>query len=164
VTAGGSIVCGTGAFASVASERSVSVTVAHYTDALHGFAPCPGSPNGAYITGANKGVMILNLLGGDKIAGDGVNAKPATVIHDVFQLANQGTQPVCVWLNVDPKTNGDGKDAVSFYPNHDRSASLVGSDNVTCLDVGDSVCVGIDVETYGLNGGDSLMCPVRDGA
>jgi hypothetical protein len=79
------------------------------------------------------------LVGGGNIAGDGVNDEATTV----FQVRNQGTQMVGVWLNVNPKTNGNGEDAVSFYTDRDRSASLVGPDNVTCFDVVDSICVGI---------------------
>jgi hypothetical protein len=66
-------------------------------------------------------------------------------------VRNQGTQPVGVWLDVDPVEDGSGTDRVQFYLDGDRSTEVVGQGNARCLDVGQSACVGLAVDTRGLN-------------
>jgi hypothetical protein len=158
-------VLGTGAFTSVNANRSVSVAVANDSSALLGLGPCDGA-NGAYVTGAGSGVMTLDISPSNPdVAGEGVNGEATTVVHDVFEVRNQGTQPVGVWLDVDPVEDGSGTDRVQFYVDGDRSTEVVGKQNARCLGVGDSVCVGLAVETTGVAPGDyaNLLRDVANG-
>jgi hypothetical protein len=150
--AGASGVIGSSAFTSASVERGVTVQVANDTDAFLRLAPCKGSPNGAYVTGANSGTMTLDLsLSNSNVLGDGVNVDATTVFDNVFEICNQGTQEVGVRLDVDPIDNGNGDPAVEFYQDGDQSSDIVGQSNAVCLDVGDCVCVGFVARTQGLD-------------
>jgi hypothetical protein len=164
VAVGSNLITGSGAFTSVAAERSVSVAVAHDTDALLRLAPCEGSPNGDYVTDADSGAMTLDLSpSNDNVLGEGVNADATTVFDDVFEISNQGTQPVGVWIDVSSIENGNGEDAISFYRGSDQSDSFGGIDDTVCLDVGERICVGFVTRTHGLEPGTSLVEPVSNG-
>jgi hypothetical protein len=158
---GATAISGSGAFTSVSATRAVSASVAADADAFLRLAPCEGSPNGAYVTGADTDTMTLDLSPSNHaVPGDGVNADATTVFDDVFEICNQGTQPVGVWIDVDPVQNGNGDDAVAFYRSGDPSASFDGIDDAVCLDVGDCVCVGFVTRTHGLDTGENLLRPV----
>jgi hypothetical protein len=162
-TVGGSTVFSTGAFTSASATRGVSISVAADADAFLRLAPCKGSENGDYVTDTSAGTMSLDLSPSNpNLLGDGVNVDATTTFDDVFEICNQGTQPVGVWIEVDPVQNGNGNDAVAFYRNGDRSTSVVGPGNPTCLDVGDCVCVGFVTRTDGIGPGDDLLQSLPD--
>jgi hypothetical protein len=97
-------------------------------------------------------MMTLDLSStNDNFDGEGVNPEAVTVIDNIFQIANQGTQEVGVWLDINPIENGNGNDAVALYQDSDQSKPIVGQDNAVCLGVGDSVCVGLVARTHGLD-------------
>lgn len=93
---GGAIVTGTGAFTSVEADRDVSVQVADDTDALLRMAAA-GEGNDEYVT-TNGGELGINLTSSNPTdaGGQGVNANATTVIADLFEIQNQGTQEVDV--------------------------------------------------------------------
>jgi hypothetical protein len=147
---------GTGAFTSVAASRDVSVAVADDSDALLALGPCDG-PNGDYVT-ETGGTVALDLSPSNgNVAGNGVNAEATVVVDDAFQIENQGTQPVGVWLDVDPVEDASGTDRVQFYLDGDRSTEIVGRSNARCLDVGESLCVGLSVDTHGVGSTTDLL-------
>ena len=148
----------TGAFTSVSADRGVSVAVAGDDSALLAIDGCDG-PNGKYVTGAGSGTATLNISDTNgNIDGSGVNPDAVSVIHNALQLTNQGTQPVSVWLNVEPID-----DRVEFYLGSDQSTEIVGEDNAKCLGVGDSICIGLKIDTTGLESDADLFNAVSDG-
>ena len=168
--AGGGSILGTGAFTSVEADRSASVAVADDEDAFLRLAPCTDDngnvlPNGEYVQ-AENGVLTLDLTGDNptNAGGQGVNADATSRFDNVFEIRNQGTQPIGVWLEAaDAATagdvDGDGHDEprIEFYRADDPSTEIVedgSSLNAKCLDVGESVCVGFIIRTQGLSSGD----------
>ncbi|TKX62970.1 hypothetical protein EXE48_04185 [Halorubrum sp. ASP1] len=93
---GGAIVTGTGAFTSVEANRDLSVQVADDSNALLRMAAA-GEGNDEYVT-TNGGELGINLTGSNPTdaGGQGVNADATTVIADLFEVQNQGTQAVDV--------------------------------------------------------------------
>jgi hypothetical protein len=163
-SSGGALLTGTGAFTSVSADRTVSVAVASDTDALLRLAPCKGSKNGDYVTGASNGALSVDLSeSNENVLGDGANADATTVIDDIFEICNQGTQPVGVWLETNPVQNGNGNDAVSFYRDSDQSAPVTTQSNALCLDTGECICVGLVARTHGIDPDDytNLFQPVE---
>lgn len=160
--AGGTGIVGTGGFSLVSAERNVSVSVAADANAYLRLAPCKGSQNGAYATNVQTGVMTLNLSPSNpNVTGEGVNPEATSVFDNVFEICNQGSQSVAVWLDADPIQNGNGNPAVEFYQDGDRTSTIVGKDNAVCLDVGECVCVGFLTRTQGLTASqDNLLDPV----
>lgn len=90
---GGAVASGTGAFTSVEADRDVAVAVSGDADA---FLALKGiGPNSEYVTTTN-GQLGLDLTGSNPTGagGQGVNADAITVIADVIEVRNQGTQEV----------------------------------------------------------------------
>ncbi|MFB6106275.1 MAG: DUF1102 domain-containing protein [Halobacteriaceae archaeon] len=151
------VVTGTGAFTAVTADRAAAVDVAGDESAWLRLVPHDG-PNGAYarlvdgqltldVTDANPNVDAAN---GPIRGGAGVNANAQVRADDVFNVTNQGTQPVAVWLTHDG-------DAVEFYAPADGHGSLDGPDAAVVLDVGQSVAVGFAVDTAAAAAGDRLL-------
>jgi len=93
MSGGAAIASGTGAFTSVAADRDVAVEVAGDADAY--LALTGIGPNDEYVTTTN-GELGLDLTGSNPTGagGQGVNADAITVIEDVIEVRNQGTQEV----------------------------------------------------------------------
>ena len=104
--AGGAIVTGTGAFTSVEANRSVSVTVEGDANAYLSISEVDSQSgdNAQYLTETAGGEKAIDLTGGNETSGGGtgVNADAITVIEDLFEVRNQGTQEV--ELTVTPLT------------------------------------------------------------
>ena len=157
LTGASSLTLGTGAFTSVEASRSVSVAVADDADAFLRLAPCDG-PNGDYVTTGGGTVALDVSASNDALLGAGVNADALTVVDDVLEVENQGTQPVGVWLDPpDPVDDANGDPAVEFYRGGDPDAGIVGESEAVCLGVGEAVCVGFLTRTHGLSPGDPLF-------
>ncbi|WP_136718161.1 right-handed parallel beta-helix repeat-containing protein [Halorientalis salina] len=145
--AGGSGILGTGAFTSVSAERSVSVSVADDDAAFLKLTPSDG-PNGAYATTTN-GQLELDFTGTDA-GGGGLGTDSTYRFDDVFEVTNQGTQPVGVWLSVSGSTFDD--DNLWFYQDGAESSKLQGEgDGVVEIDPGAGVSLGVYVDTHGLD-------------
>lgn len=93
---GSAIVTGTGAFTSVEANRDLSVQVADDSSALLRMAAA-GEGNDEYVTtdGGELGIDITSSNPTDA-GGQGVNADATTVIADLFEIQNQGTQEIAV--------------------------------------------------------------------
>lgn len=93
---GSALVTGTGAFTSVEANRDLSVQVADDSSALLRMAAA-GEGNDEYVTtdGGELGIDITSSNPTDA-GGQGVNADATTVIADLFEIQNQGTQEVAV--------------------------------------------------------------------
>lgn len=92
---GGAFVTGTGAFTSAEANRDVSVQVAADASAYLRMAAA-GEGNDGYIT-TDGGELGIDLTSNNQnIGGQGVNANAVTVIADLFEIQNQGTQEIDV--------------------------------------------------------------------
>jgi hypothetical protein len=93
---GSAVVTGTGAFTSVEANRDLSVQVADDSSALLRMAAA-GEGNDEYIT-TNGGELGIDLTSDNPTneGGEGVNADATTVIADLFEIQNQGTQEIDV--------------------------------------------------------------------
>jgi hypothetical protein len=135
-----SLVVATGAFTSVSATRTVSVDVASDDAALLQLAPHSG-PNGDFAQLVD-GELELSF---DDVPSDGVNPNATTTIEDVFNVTNQGTQPV----NVTFTEVGNYTGRVTF-----ESAGgdqLDGGAAGVTLPVGETVEVTITIDTTGLS-------------
>ncbi len=164
--AGASGIVGSGAFTSVGADRGVGVRTTGDAGALLRLAPCDGSPNGDYVTGAASGTMALDTSSSNgKVGGAGVNLRALSVFHNIFEICNEGTQPVCVDFEVDvPEIPGPvpdrcdfetGDPAVVFYRADDRDTPVTVDQLDTdrpgaiALGVGECQCVGFEVRAFG---------------
>jgi hypothetical protein len=102
LAAGGAAAMGTGAFTRVEADRGLQVRSTHESDALLSMQP-EDTPNGrAYVeTSQYVGHISIDLGSGtNTITGEnayGVNGEAYTVIRNLFQITNKGTQEVYVW-------------------------------------------------------------------
>jgi hypothetical protein len=96
LSGGGAVVTGTGAFTSVEANRDVSVQVADDASAFLRMAAA-GEGNDEYIT-TNGGELGIDLTSSNQTnaGGQGVNANATTVLADLFEIRNQGTQEIDV--------------------------------------------------------------------
>jgi hypothetical protein len=97
ISGGGAVVNGTGAFTTAQADRDVSVAVSE--DALAYLAiDDTGNDNDEYVTESGGGEFGIDLDGNNQTSGGGtgVNTDAVTVIEDLFEVRNQGTQSVDV--------------------------------------------------------------------
>ena len=114
-TVAGGAVVGSSAFTSVEADREVSVDVAGDEDAFLRLAPA-GGPNGDYATAGDNGLLRIDLSDdNDEVQGDGLNQNAVTTIRNVFEIGNQGTQPVGVQIT-DPVLIPEDDVAVAILP------------------------------------------------
>jgi len=150
------IVTATGAFTTVAAERTAEVSVAGDSAALLALSPTDG-PNGAYAE-ENGGLFEIDFsdVGG-------VNDDAETDVQRVFNVTNQGTQDVTITItdsDTDDGTTVEGIDAVTFYSLADHGAKAASGDledGSFELGTGETVTVSIYVDTNGYvdDGGDN---------
>jgi len=178
---GGSAVIGTGAFSRVESQREVGVEVVGDPEAYLGFDACLGddgdpTPNAEFVGVDDRGRLAIDM-GPSGNGGSGVNGDAVTSFDAVFRIRNQGKERVCVDLAYDPvdiAEPGGGFDAgdpsVVFYRAGAReegssaldddlvfdpaSADPDDPNSAVSLPVGESVCVGIQTRTFGIDGAD----------
>lgn len=151
------LVAGSGAFDAVAADRPSVVDVANDADALLGLTPHTG-PNGAF-TYVRDGQFVLDVSGtnpnSDATAGPiygatGVNAGSTTRVDDVFDVTNQGTVPVCVWLTEDSA-------AVSLFATTGGHGPIGTAGESYGLVPGETVTIGFAVDSGGAAVGDRLL-------
>jgi len=171
---------GSGAFTRVEAQRRVNIEVAEDPDAYLGLDGCPDSPNQSYTDLDEDGhleveMSPLNENVGETELGEGINSDSRSYFDDVFQICNQGKQPVCVWINEFEVPTYDGpfgeENRVEFYRGGSMGAeslvdledqTVVGEENSILLDVGECVCVGIATVSKGLSEGDQLLSEFDD--
>ena len=142
----------TGAYTTITAERTVSVTVTGDDSALLQMAPHTG-PNGLYAQQTASGEIEIRLDGALGLS-NGMNLDSTTTLNNVFNVTNQGSQPVGVWIT---KT-GPNANLVSF----ETGSGVVmdgSSANAQNLTVGSTIEVTIVVDTAGqtLSSGDVLL-------
>jgi hypothetical protein len=148
IAAGSGALAGTGAFTSVTATRDATVNVAGDAGALLSIQAAGGSNSAEYVsTDASTGKVSIDLSSDD--GGSGVNPDAVTEIDNLLTLTNQGSQSVGVWF-------ADDSDAVTFRTS---DTSIEGEENAVDLSPGNSVTVGLTVDTEGTGkgNGDSLL-------
>ncbi len=128
-------VVGSGGYTAVQADRNVNIVVADDERAYLGLA-AHNSPNGAFAD--DKGAELeLRLDGTGPVSGAGVNPNAVTHIDNIFNISNQGTQPVTVWIN-------DSSSALRFHT-HDRASGRLEQDGII-VKTGESVQVGLVID------------------
>ena len=159
-SAGAVALIGSGAFTSVEAERQLTVEVVDDPDAFLSLDACgvpSETPNVEYVD-IEDGLLSIVLSPDNPTSGGGtgVNSDARTRINNVFQVENQGTQPITFYVDVDPVTDDDGNPAVRFYMDGNPGWNL-DEDATQDLAVGDRQCVGIEINTIGIPPGDPLL-------
>jgi len=159
VVAGVGLVSATGAFSTVSAERTVSVNVADDASAFLAMEPNQSSPNGAggYADTTNGGEIELNF---ENVNAAGVNLDARTVLDDVLNVTNQGTQEVSLWIT----KSGGNTTAVTFYSGTVGGGTEIPtsqSSSVT-LGTGETSRISIEIDTRGSSnaGGDQLLSSI----
>lgn len=162
--AGAGGLVGTGAFSSVSARRDVTVAVADDDAALLKLTPS-GTANGVFAEQLDSGVLALDFDETDA-GGTGLGTDSVYDFDDVFRVTNQGTQPVYVWGtfggasgNFTP--SGSGTD-IWLYPNGNSGTKLRDdSDSVIRLDVGETVNIGVHVDTHDVTSDQELTMTIH---
>lgn len=170
---------GTTAFSSVTADRDISVSVVGDAEAYLRVAPCTGPdgephPNSQYASVSDDGLLSIDFSAENptEAGGTGVSPESRTVVENVFELCNQGTQQVCVSVEIDPPQIPDDAsvpDRYSFGPGAPavvlrRSSSHGSSEtvspdraNTVSLSVGSCVCFGFEIRAFGFGVGRNLL-------
>ena len=100
LAAGGAAATGTGAFTSANAERDVTVNVASSDESGYIGLEALEGPNGVFVDqdGSTGGGLSVSI-GDTAVGGDGVNEDSDFLFDDLFEVRNQGTQPVWIWTN-----------------------------------------------------------------
>ncbi|GAA0524306.1 Concanavalin A-like lectin/glucanases superfamily protein [Halorubrum aquaticum] len=157
-------IVGTGAFTSVSADRDVTVAVADDASGYLGLAPS-GGPNGTFATTTADDTLALDFSS-TTAGGDGLGTDSIYDFDDVFEVTNQGTQPIYVWATFAGGAGGfqaGGTDTdVWLYPNGDSGDKLRDSDDdALYLGVGKSANVGVHVDTDDLDEDQALTMTVN---
>lgn len=147
----GGFTLGTGAFTSVSAERSVSIAVARDYQAFLRLEPnvdegIDGTRTGRSSTAGN--VVEFDIPGtedGENSDADGVGPDSIYEFHDLLKISNQGTQPVKVWSRYD----AEEFEELALVTETGRL-----SEQPPILDVGESVDVGLYIDTHGTETGE----------
>lgn len=153
--AAGAGAVGTGAFTSVTADRDVEVSVADDSDALLGIEPGDGPNAQAFAdAGGNKVALDFSKASGDV----GLGTDSTYQFDDVLRLTNQGTQTVYAWVTLGFADSDLSREDLYFYPQSDESRRLNDGDNsVVTLPIGESVSLGLYVDTDGVEGGEQSL-------
>jgi hypothetical protein len=116
LAAGSAAAAGTGAFTSVSANRGVSVSVADDSDALLAFETANSGPNSQYVKtdGGTLSIDISDSNSNIEGGGEGINQNATTIVRDMFDIRNRGTQPVFAYVEESPSNFGLFAD----YPAH----------------------------------------------
>ena len=150
-----SLTIGSGAFSTVTATRTVSVDTAGDDSALLQLTVHSG-PNGLYAQQTAGGQLEV-LLDGGLGSSNGVNLNATTTVKRVFNVTNQGSQSVGVWV----VKSGPRSSLVSFET--DGGAALDNSSaSAQTLAVGATIQVAIVIDTSGqsLSAGDVLLTDI----
>ena len=175
---GGSALLGSGAFSRVESHRSMTVQIANDPNAYLGMDDCMDSdgtetPNSSYAQLDEFGHLQVDMTDTNPTegGGQGVNSDSITWADNVFQICNQGKEPVCLWISektgADPgrvtlyvdagQRDGDSTTPKRLTDDDPRTRNLAlldsglqtfnGVEESISLEVGECVCVGVQVVT-----------------
>lgn len=176
IVAGGGVLVGTSAFTTVQAERTVSVETAGDANAFLAIDTISDSQNSQdYASFTSSDTLEVDITG--------VSLEAVTVIDRVFKLTNNGTQAVVIYLEEIPGGNSQYATSTDFgvladelsnpQAQSDLQYPILGSDRVSIssstppdnggyeelgvlLDVGESIEIGIYIDTSDNNIGDGL--------
>ncbi|MEZ3145346.1 right-handed parallel beta-helix repeat-containing protein [Halobaculum sp. MBLA0143] len=135
------------------ASRDLSVSVADDSEALLGIEPGSG-PNARAFTDSDGETVSLDFSKGSEI---GLGTDSVYQFDDVLQLVNRGTQTVYAWVRLDFSESDLSRDDLYFYPQSNSSRRLNDGDNsVVTLPVGESVSLGLFVDTDAVGTDQSL--------
>lgn len=147
------LVTATGAFTTVQAERTAEVNVAGDANALVALEPADTKNGDAYAS-TPDGTLQLDLDGGE--GASGVNQNAVTEVELVFDITNQGSQDVGVWIEKD----GSNSQYVEFYDGSSMTDRIDNSSsNATTVSTGTTIQVSIkiDLRDAGLSDSDELL-------
>ncbi|MES3161238.1 MAG: hypothetical protein PPP55_06665 [Halorubrum sp.] len=142
---GSAAAIGSGAFTSVTADRSIQVDVADDSDA---FLALEGkdTPNGnEYVEDdGTDGTLSLDFSETEESGAEGgLNQNADTIIRDLFEIQNQGTQEVVVGVTDLPEGMSIFADEDEVVPPEgvtlDQDTTGAGSENLPRLGVGESL-------------------------
>lgn len=147
VASGGAAIVGSGAFSSMQAERGVSVEVVGDDAAYLALEPAEGA-NGQYASINENGLLEVQVSDeNEAITGEGVNPNSRYDLGNVFQITNQGTQQVGVWIEHD-------SEYVSFLAGE---TVLDDPEAPVFVDSGESLLVRITVDTRNVDSSDESL-------
>ena len=159
--AGGAGAVGSGAFSSVRARRDVSVSVAPDASAFLTLRPSTG-PNGEFAAadGNELGLSFTDTETG----GEGLGTDSTYEFDDVFEIQNRGTQSVYVWAT--PQFDGSAFDPgdLSFYASGTGDTPLRATAAAPSVATGDTLAVGVAVDTDGVDTDQTLPVVIRASA
>ncbi|WP_336136871.1 hypothetical protein [Natronomonas amylolytica] len=142
---------GSGAFTSVSAERSVSIAVTDDYGAFLRLKPLTDAgidsdPTGRSSTPGDKVRFdIPGVYGGENQEAEGVAPDSVYEFHDLLRIKNQGTQEV----TVQSEYHGGALEELALVTDEGRL-----SEDPPSLQVGDSIDVGLYIDTHGSDTGD----------
>ena len=140
VAAGGAAALGTGAFNFANIQRDANIAVVDDSEAFLALQDTSDYANGT----GNK--LTLTFNDDADVSGTGVNEDSAYSFRKVFRIANQGSDPVGVWIDDD---ESDGTNNVEWSAAPDFNNSIEGNGNAYAVDPGDYVDVNVVILNYG---------------
>jgi hypothetical protein len=152
LTASLSLGLGSGAFSSVSTSRSVSVDVSDDDRAFLRMEPRadPGIDGDSTLRSSSDGRTVwFSLPGydpGENLNAEGLGKESVYEFHDLLRIENQGTQPVEVYSAY------AGEKLTNLALVQD---SGILRDDPPVIDVGDSIDVGLQIDTHGSSIGKS---------
>lgn len=165
--AGSAGALGTGAFATVKADRTVSVSIADENQAYLALSPATtANSNFAFQDDSTDGRQQLSLgFSGVGVTGQGVGTSSDYSFDGVFEVTNQGTQAVDLYVEqlgasdfVDGPGTGNsptGKLDVTFYPGSSSGSPLTASDasppNSVNIGIGNSQLIGVNIDVGNVN-------------
>jgi len=101
LASGSAAATGTGALTSSSSERDLHIDVATSDDTGFVGIEALSGPNSVFVnqSGSTGGGLSVNIENTNNGA-DGLNEDSAFLFDDLFQIRNQGNQPVWIWAEV----------------------------------------------------------------
>jgi hypothetical protein len=121
LASGSAAAVGTGAFTSVEADRGVTVDIADDANSYLSLTASDG-PNADYVDESENTLEVA--IDERLVSGSGLNDDARTIIRDVLQITNQGTQDIYVWVDNDTVPDGVGIFSDSPAAGSDPSTGL----------------------------------------
>lgn len=146
----GGLGLGSGAFTNVSAERNVSIDVTDDNRAFLRLEPITdeGLNDDSTLRSVSDGSTVTFQIpgsGSGESGADGVGTDSTYEFHDLLKIQNQGTQPV----EIDSEYGGDVLADLALV----TDSGLL-RDDPPLIDTGDSVDVGLYIDTHGVDTGD----------
>lgn len=102
LAAGSAAAIGTGAFSNVMADRHITVAVAEDSNAYLAFQ----NPDQPYASYNSHNIIEFDFASDNGNGGMGLNEEASTRFNDLFDIKNQGTNEVYLWLAQDAPESG----------------------------------------------------------